>query len=81
MIKYLHFAVYLCIITLQIDFVMNSPVHFINDYLNINHTIIENYINIGNKQSFIEYYELIKQIRGDQIYHKALRLYSFVTLF
>lgn len=48
-IKYLHFAMYLCIITLQIDFVMNSPMHFISDYLNINHTIIENYINIRNK--------------------------------
>lgn len=48
-IKYLHFAVYMCIITLQIDFVMNSPMHFISDYLNINHTIIENYINIRNK--------------------------------
>lgn len=48
-IKYLHFAVYMCIITLQIDFVMNSPMHFISDYLNINHTIIENYINIRYK--------------------------------
>lgn len=48
-IKYLHFAVYMCIITLQIDFVMNSPMHFISDYLNINNTIIENYINIRNK--------------------------------
>lgn len=47
-IKYLHFAMYLCIITLQIDFVMNSPMHFISDYLNINHTIIENYIDISN---------------------------------
>lgn len=47
--KYLHFAMYLCIITLQIDFVMNSPMHFISDYLNINNTIIENYINIRNK--------------------------------
>lgn len=47
-IKYLHFAMYLCIITLQIDFVINSPMHFISDYLNINHTIIENYIDISN---------------------------------
>lgn len=32
---YLHFAVYLSVKTLRIDFVINGPIHFISDYSNI----------------------------------------------
>lgn len=33
--------------------------------------IAEIYINISNKESFLEHYEVIKHGRGDQIYNKA----------
>lgn len=46
---------------------MNSSEYFINDYLNITHTIIENYINLSYKQSFFGCYEVIKYGCGYQI--------------
>lgn len=46
-----------------------------------NREIAENYIDIGNKESFFEYHEAIKCGWSDQIYHKALRaLLDWITL-
>lgn len=48
-------------ITPRIDCVMYGSIHFINDYFKIlNRTIAENYIEVSNKDSFFEYYEMIK---------------------
>lgn len=46
--------IFVFVITLQIDFAINSPMYFINNYFNINRTIAENYENIINKESFFE---------------------------
>lgn len=36
-------------------------------------TVAEKYMNISNKESFIEYYGVIKYVGRDQIYHKAIQ--------
>ena len=37
-----------------------------------NHTIAENYINVSNKESLVECYEVIKSVGRNQIFHEAL---------
>lgn len=55
-IEFLHFLVYLSMITLQIDF--KCIVQYISSVtLFFNRTIVENYINVRNKKPFFEYYQ------------------------
>lgn len=53
-------------VTLQIDFVMYSQIHFINDFKILNYAIAEKYINKNNNESIFQYYEVI------QFYYKDL---------
>lgn len=67
---YLHFSVSLPVITLRINFVLYSIIN--SKYVQLwhkrglliyilifNHTIPENYINLSNKESFCEHYEVM----------------------
>lgn len=52
LVKYLHAPVSLSVIVLQFNFVTHNPIHFINEYSNID----ENNINTNtcNKESFFD---------------------------
>lgn len=47
-------------VTLQIDFVMYSQIHFIHDFKILNYAIAEKYINKNNNESIFQYYEVIQ---------------------
>lgn len=54
------FQFFLYMVTLQIDFVMYSQIHFINDFKILNYAIAEKYINKNNNESIFQYYEVIQ---------------------
>lgn len=65
----------LSVITLRIDIVIINPMHFINDFFKVNHTIAEKCINmhVSNTDSLSEYYHFICIFRNNIKKEKFLK--------